>query len=304
VSVEATEVYITIGNTEVLLAVVYKSPSRTWSDADIIELLAIKQKAVLAGDLNAKNPFWNSAVSNPSGTKLLHLFDQNDFEISAPQSPTHYSPQGNGNVLDIVVHQNVRLSEVSVIDALDSDHLPVAFHILDYVRYRDLSAHVEKFTDWERFQSIASELISPRHKINSREEADSAANNFTASIASAYRLTTYKITLSDLHNDIPRLNRIIKEKQRLRKLWQETRDPACKTAVNWVSKAIRRLTKKSALDRWEAKLSTCEVTPQEIWSIAKSLLRRDGPKAPTAIHGLSGLKFYLIDKANAIADIF
>jgi hypothetical protein len=72
--------------------------------------------------------------------------------------------------------------------------------------------------------------------------------------------------------------------------------------VKWVSKAIRRLARKTALERWEAKLSTCEVTPQEIWLIAKSLLKRDGPKAPTAIHGTSGLKFYTKDKANAIAD--
>jgi hypothetical protein len=34
----------------------------------------------------------------------------------------------------------------------------------------------------------------------------------------------------------------------------------------------------------------------------KSLINRDGPRAPTAIHGASGLKYYLRDKANAIAD--
>jgi hypothetical protein len=45
-----------------------------------------------------------------------------------------------------------------------------------------------------------------------------------------------------------------------------------------------------------------KVTPQAIWPIAKSLLKRDGPRAPTAIHGASGLKFHLSDKANAIAD--
>jgi hypothetical protein len=72
--------------------------------------------------------------------------------------------------------------------------------------------------------------------------------------------------------------------------------------VNWVSRAIRRLAQKKALERWEAKLGNCEVTPQAVWPIAKSLLRRDGPKAPTAIHGPSGLKFYPKDKANAIAD--
>jgi hypothetical protein len=121
----------------------------------------------LAGDLNAKNPFWNRPVSNPSGDKLLHLFDVNQFEISAPQCPTHYSHNGNGNVLDIVVRQNIRVSDVIVSDILDSDHLPIIFHILDHVKIRNLSDPIEKFTDWDRFQSLASELISPKIEIKS-----------------------------------------------------------------------------------------------------------------------------------------
>jgi exonuclease III len=56
VSIEATVVYIPTGNNEVFLAAVYKSPSRAWSDADILQLLALRRKAVLAGDLNAKTP--------------------------------------------------------------------------------------------------------------------------------------------------------------------------------------------------------------------------------------------------------
>jgi hypothetical protein len=36
--------------------------------------------------------------------------------------------------------------------------------------------------------------------------------------------------------------------------------------------------------------------------IAKSLTNKDGPRAPTAIHGASGLKFHPVDKAKAIAD--
>jgi hypothetical protein len=44
-------------------------------DVDIIELLKFRRKSVLAGDLNAKRLFWNSTVSNPSGKKLLDLFD-------------------------------------------------------------------------------------------------------------------------------------------------------------------------------------------------------------------------------------
>jgi hypothetical protein len=85
VSVEATGVCIPIGNKEILLAAVYKYLGRTWSDADIAELLSLRHKCILAGDLNAKHPSWNSAVSNPSGEKLLQFFDRNDFDISAQQ---------------------------------------------------------------------------------------------------------------------------------------------------------------------------------------------------------------------------
>jgi hypothetical protein len=92
VSIEATGICIPVGNCEVLFATIYKSPNRTWCDIDITELLRFRNKCILAGDLNAKHPFWNCTVSNPSGEKMLQLFDASDFEISAPQCPTHYSP--------------------------------------------------------------------------------------------------------------------------------------------------------------------------------------------------------------------
>jgi hypothetical protein len=54
----------------------------------------------------------------------------------------------------------------------------------------------------------------------------------------------------------------------MRKLWQETRDQGCKTAVNWVSKSIRRIIRKKTFEQWEAKLANTELTPQEIWPTA------------------------------------
>jgi hypothetical protein len=39
-----------------------------------------------------------------------------------------------------------------------------------------------------------------------------------------------------------------------------------------------------------------------MWPIAKSLLKRYAPRAPTTIHGFSGLKFHPSEKANAIVD--
>jgi hypothetical protein len=291
VSVEATGVCITVGNVVVLLAAGYKSPDPPWNNTDIHKPVGFNDKTILAGDLNAKHPFWNSSVPNPSGAKLLELFHKNEFEISAPQCPTHYSPAGNGDILDIVVHQNIRLSSVIVSNILDSDYLPILCHILDHVKIRNLSETTEKFTDWERFQSLASYLISHRLEINTGVEADKAAREFTASIPSAYRLSTsfffnpilfilfsklyvtYTVTCrrelssaskvknSEVNPEFPGLDQLLKQIQRRRKLWQETRDPACKTSVNWVTNAIIWMTRRRAIERWETKIENTEITP-------------------------------------------
>jgi hypothetical protein len=48
------------------------------------------------------------------------------------------------------------------------------------------------------------------------------------------------------------------------KLWQETREPRYKTAVNQISKAIRLMIRKKTLEEWETKLDITELTPQAI----------------------------------------
>jgi hypothetical protein len=69
----------------------------------------------------------------------------NEFEISASKVPL-ITPAGNCDVLDIVMHKNVRLSEI-VSGILDSDHLPIVLQVLDHVRTKNLSDPVEKFID-------------------------------------------------------------------------------------------------------------------------------------------------------------
>jgi hypothetical protein len=79
---------------------------------------------------------------------------------------------GGGDLLDIAVHKNIRLSNVIVSHILDSDHLPIIFYILDHVRAKMSRHHLRNL------------------------EADKAARDFTVSIASAYRLASSRITLT------------------------------------------------------------------------------------------------------------
>jgi hypothetical protein len=192
-----------------------------------------------------------------------------NFEISAPQHQTHFVPDGRGDVLDIVVHKDVRLSEVRVLDIMNSDHLRIIFCILDHIKAREILDLVEKLTHWERFQSVTSALVSPRVEINSCIDADKAAPVFAACTASAYRLSTKTTTISDRKCSPSSLERLLKHKQRFRKLWQEIRDPACKMAVNWATRTIRRIAQNRALVWWETKMENCEVTPQNNMAYCK-----------------------------------
>jgi hypothetical protein len=62
------------------------------------------------------------------------------------------------------------------------------------------------------------------------------------------------------------------------------------------------MNRRKALQQRETKIENYEVTLQTIWPTAKSLMTRDGLKAPTAIHGPSGLKYHPSEEANTKAD--
>jgi hypothetical protein len=113
---------IPIGNTEIFPAFVYKSPQRLSSDIDITEPLGFRNKSILQVTWMLWNLFGIVHSLKPLRLELLELFVSSNFDSLAPQRSTYYTLDGRGDVLDIVVHQNVGLSEVIVTDILDSDH--------------------------------------------------------------------------------------------------------------------------------------------------------------------------------------
>jgi hypothetical protein len=60
---------------------------------------------------------------------------------------------------------------------------------------------------------------------------------------------------------------------------------------------------REELERREPKIGICEDTPQAIWPIAKTLMKKDEPRIPTAIHGPLGLEYHPLEKASTTADV-
>jgi hypothetical protein len=115
-------------------------------------------------------------------------------------------------------------------------------------------------------------------------------------------LSTCNVTVPDLNNELSVLDGSLQLKEGQRNFRHESRDPACKASFKWVTNTTHKMTRKKAVGRWENKISNCEVTSRAIWPIVNYLMKRVGPKVSTAIHGLSGPKFFPAEKVNDIAD--
>jgi hypothetical protein len=62
------------------------------------------------------------------------------------------------------------------------------------------------------------------------------------------------------------------------------------------------MVQKRALEGLQTKLASCKVTPEAVCSIVKSLTKRGGPNAPSAIHGFILSIFDPLSKAGIISD--
>jgi hypothetical protein len=127
--------------------------------------------------------------------------------------------------------------------------LLVIISVLDPARRKESLDPVEKFTDWELFQSLASELASPniQIQIHFSNEADKEARDFAVTVVSAYRLSARKTTILDRKYEIHVLDALSNYIKKLRKLWQVTTGPACKTVVNCVTRNVRRMVRSEYL---------------------------------------------------------
>jgi hypothetical protein len=125
----------------------------------------------------------------------------------------------------------------------------------------NISESVEKLANWQWYEVVASDILSPRIEVISWEEADKPADLFTISTASPYELSTSKLILLDLKR-FSWFTLFVKRKQRCTKLCHETTDPACKMAVNCVTKTTdgRHLISGKTDN---------SVTPQAVWPLRK-----------------------------------
>ena len=308
-SITNTTIHIRLGNSEMRLVAVYKSPHISLQTSDLDSLLSSSSDTIIAGDLNSKNTSWNSLVTNPSGRTLQRYLDQRlDTTVAAPSTPTHYPdiPTHRPDVLDIALLKTGQLKfQLTNLPAdLSSDHSPI---LLDLYHSCSLISPPKPShtTNWEKFESIMNSTIFPPPNISSPQSIETEISYLTNAISSALLNSTSPLSFSNHKQDLPQnILHEISLKRRLRAKWQRTRDPILKTRLNAQTLHVHNLLSSHHDNDWFNLLGSLQSDQNgrnTFFKINRGLLRKPPPINPLKSNNNS-LIYDPIGKAELFAD--
>ncbi|GFW72667.1 probable RNA-directed DNA polymerase from transposon X-element [Trichonephila clavipes] len=265
--VEATLVALTPSDQEpFLVASIYAPPNPTYRNlgADFNAIFKIFKSAFSAGDFNAKRTSWGCVNSDPRGNYLLRYITNNNLGLIAPPTPTRYGSD-SASPLDYALIKNFNWPcTADSIPELSSDHNPSIF--------TKILAHPENF-----------ELPTS----NSTYEIDSQVSNLTSEILNAHASASRPFYHSEQPYVQGELKELIKERNKARKTWQQTRHPQNRSELNRLQNIIKRKIYHYRQQAWEDNLSTLIADVNSLWGIAKAFSKKTSPIS--ALNGPTGI---------------
>ena len=287
---EATAIQVTLAGKPVIVLAAYLSTSRPLFGADLTACFGGATPILIASDVNAKHVDCNSRLSTRRGKLLRDYADANSCLIFGPEVPTTipYNPSATPHVLDIVITKNVSTPVyLTSCSALSSDHLPVLIDTTCRSSFHHPPDRPDfRRTDWANFQTYLEDQIPFDPELNAMA-IDSCVEKFSGAILNALEASTPKRRPRvDPRPPIPAgIRDEIRLKNRLRRRWQVTRDPALRAEVNRLQRSVTRRLNEWRNDQWSTTLESLDPEDQSLWRMTKRVMRVPTPSPPWSPRG-------------------
>ncbi|GBN22411.1 hypothetical protein AVEN_234589-1, partial [Araneus ventricosus] len=294
--VEATMVIANFPNMPPINFVsVYNPPSMTYVHFTLdFELIYAYNAAVfIAGDMNAKHKKWNCLKTCHFGKQLVNFAEKTGATIAAPVEPTHHHYRTN-SVIDMALVRNIPYAVSALtLHELSSDHLPVKFHVDS-----GTPAEIPKkfIPNWRKFKQ---HLINQAHEIfapKNTDDIDREIARFTAEIIKAYRESGSWTELI-MNETTPEIREQVRVRNKLKRIWHDTRHPVVKNSLNRAQKYLRKLYRENDERRWNNFVTGIEPGDDSLWTLVNRY-NKDKFNMPPLITD-SHIAFKAIDKAEA-----
>ncbi|GJQ75498.1 hypothetical protein Trydic_g17585 [Trypoxylus dichotomus] len=300
-NIEATNITVNLATGPIQLVAAYKAPNKLMLESDLSEIFSTRRATILAGDLNAKHPTWNSRLTNASGKCLRRFADDFNLVVDASTEPTIYPHNGQPDVLDIVVMKNVNhFHQLTVLNELSSDHNPVLLQ-LGQPTPEEEDTPTRHSVSWPAFTDHLSNNMGPIERIEDVTQLEAAVQTVTDRVLESVQYATNIIPIHDNRAFIPReIKDLIRQKNQLRRRWQRTLDPAYKAEYNDLAWRTKTALDQFRNKRWDDFMNQASESTSAFWRAAKIMKCRRTPMPP--IHGERGIAYSDEDKAEAFAE--
>ncbi|GFW68266.1 probable RNA-directed DNA polymerase from transposon X-element [Trichonephila clavipes] len=214
--------------------------NRKFPDKDFLKILNSGQNIIIAGDLNTAHRTWSNARSNAFGYALRKIVNnKSNVRIVAPHTPTHINsssrPGARDSIIDLAVLKNIPFNhDIRVIDDLESDHLPVILTL--YTGSALIKIPDQLSTNWEKFKFLLNNKPLPIPPSSSNDDLEIAIRRLGENISEAL-IEASKPKFKQSSLKLPsEIKAKIHHRNRIRKFWQRTRDPAVKSEFRTLSR--------------------------------------------------------------------
>ncbi|GFT55651.1 probable RNA-directed DNA polymerase from transposon X-element [Trichonephila clavipes] len=293
------------GERNITISSVYRPPRSPAPSliSDLLKIFRNRPECLVVGDYNAKHRTWNQYVKANAAGNTLHKFVKNcGFTITAPADPTMISNRRNSrnSTLDFGVSCGLSDTHAQSIFDLSSDHNPVIFTMTPNSSYKH-AHNCCTFTNWERYQNILSVTVPGNPRINDQNGIEHAVNNLTHLIQDSINQSSkIKFLTHQPYSIPPQTRQRIKEKNRLRKLWQETRSPPIKAELNRLQREIKKELQCIKDHVWDCDLEEANENTDALFKIMRKRNHKHITYPP--LIGYRGLVYDTRAKANLFAD--
>ncbi|KFM64681.1 putative RNA-directed DNA polymerase from transposon X-element, partial [Stegodyphus mimosarum] len=276
----------------------YQPPNKILKKDVLEKLLPNDKPTLLAGDLNAKHQEWKCRRTNRNGEVLLDFILNYPVYFYAPVEYT-YLPNnpGRGDILDVVLSTTSIPLCLEVLQDLTSDHVPV---IITLGTTQVIENKLMSKTDWHLFNYQLAESTYITDNLNTTQDIETAIHMMTEEIKTAYANATVKLPSQQHSGILPKeLREKIKNRNRMRKRFNTTRDPQLKRQLNKLNREIKKDISLHKRNMWEDKIMQLNEPNSEFWAFARRLKLKRTVNKP--IYHNDSIALTNADKAEILA---
>lgn len=244
----------------------------------------ITEKTITTGDLNARHTLWNNSQNNQIGKQLYKFTCDNGIILEWPSKPTHYPANGNSpSTIDLTLIKNVtNYTKPTISSELSSDHAPVELHINCNITTAK-TIYDFKSANWNIYKNHINNnltIIKPQ----TENEIENTIKSLTQIIKQARdKAIPTKTITSKKHSPPAKIQDLIKQRNKIRKAYQRTRDSMLLIIKYNINEEIKEALSEHQNDRWNSVLKQ-KFNNNSRWRLLKALRRKNKNKIQTLTH--------------------